>query len=228
MNIDPRFLRVAAVCAFMSAITTLLLIFLPELFAPAPDFEARMARVYENPYRLRAWVYLLHPFFVFTAALGVALVVGPRAPILAVVGVLGFMLWAFNEAGQQTLTLFAFDRWRLAWSGADEAMRTAIRINAQMYDGIWDGMYMLLLVGFAIGNACLGSAMIGNEGLSRVVGSFMLAACALTAMLFLGQIGIATLPDGLLEWAYPAIQPLGRALTGVWLWRIAGRGPPRV
>lgn len=228
MNIDSRFLRVAAVCAFVSAATTLLLIFLPELFAPAPDFEARMARVNEGPYTLRAWVYLVHPFVVFTAALAVALVLGRRTPVLAAAGILGFMLWAFNEAGQQTLTLFAFDRWRLAWAGADEAMRTAIRINAQMYDGIWDGMYMLLLVGFAIGNACLGSAMIGEQGLTRVVGGFMLAACALTVALFLGQIGIFILPDAFLGWAYPAIQPLGRALTGVWLWRIAGRGPPRV
>jgi hypothetical protein len=225
MNIDPRFLRVAAVCAFISAATTLLLIFLPELFAPAPHFEARMARVYEGAYTLRAWAYLLHPFI---AALGVALTLVRHAPVLALAGVLGFMLWAFNEAGQQTLTLFAFDRWRLAWDGADELMRSAIRVNVHMYDGIWDGMYMLLLVGFAIGNACLGSAMIGNAGLTRVVGGFMLAACALTVVLFLGQIGIPLLPDSFLGWAYPAIQPLGRAITGVWLWRIAGRGPPRV
>jgi hypothetical protein len=228
MNIDPRFLRVAAGCAVVSAITTLLLILLPELFVPAPDFEARMARVYEWPYITRAWVYLLHPFVVFVAALAVALVVGRRAPVLALTGALGFTLWAFNEAGQQTLTLFAFDRWRMAWAGADEAAQAAIRINAQMYDGLWDGMYMLLLVGFAIGNACLGAAMIGIAGFTRVVGGFMLAACALTVALFLGQLGVVLLPDPVLSWAYPAIQPLGRALTGIWLWRIAGRASPRV
>jgi hypothetical protein len=89
-------------------------------------------------------------------------------------------------------------------------------------------MYMLLLIGFAIGNACLGTALVAGEGLARVAGGFMLAACVLTILLFLGQIGFALLPEAVLDWAYPLIQPLGRALIGVWLWRIAGPGAPRV
>ncbi len=221
MNIDPRFYRVAALCSFLSAGTTLLLIFLPEWFAPAPDFAARMARVHEAAYQLRAWVYLLHPFLVFTAALGVALALRQRSPVLAIAGIAGMLLWAINEAGQQGFTLFAFDRWRLAWDGADAVTREAIRINTMMYDGIWDGMYMVLLIGFAIGNACLGSALLAAGGLARAAGGFMLAACALTVALFLNELKLPVLPAGMLDWSYPAIQPLGRALIGAWLWRIA-------
>jgi hypothetical protein len=221
MNIDPRFFRAAAVCSLLSSVTTLLLIFLPEWFAPAPDFAARMARVHESAYQVRAWVYLLHPFLVFTAALGIALALRQRSPVLAIAGIAGMLLWAINEAGQQGLTLFAFDRWRLAWDGADAVTREAIRINTLLYDGIWDGMYMVLLIGFAIGNACLGSALLAAGGLARVAGGFMLAACALTVALFLNQLNLLVLPAALLDWSYPAIQPLGRALIGVWLWRIA-------
>lgn len=228
MTIDPRFFRVAAVCSLLSSVTTLLLIFLPGPFAAAPDFAARMAQVHDCGYVLRAWAYLLHPFLVFTAALGVALAVARRTPMLAMAGMAAFALWAFNEAGQQTLTLFAFDRWRLAWESADETLRAAIRINAIMYEGIWDGMYMLLLIGFAIGNACLGAALTGGDRLGRVIGGFMFAACALTVLLFVGQLGVVLLPGAVLDWAYPAIQPLGRALIGVWLWRIAGSGVARV
>jgi hypothetical protein len=224
MNLDPRFLRFAAVCSLLSVLSTLLLIFLPELFAPSTDFTTRMARVYEGAYRLRAWVYLLHPFLVFTAALAMALVIWRRAPVLAMAGIAGFLLWAFNEAGQQTLTLFAFDRWRQAWDDADQTMRSAIRVNALMYDGIWDGMYALLLIGFAIGNASLGAALLHGTGLSRVVGAFMMMAFALTCVLFLGELGVRLLPEKVLHWAYPAIQPLGRALIGLWLWRAAAGG----
>jgi hypothetical protein len=224
MNIDPRFFRVAAVCSLISALTTLLLIFLPEFFPPAPDFAARMARVHSGAYQLRAWVYLLHPFMVFTAALGVALAIRQHAPVLAIAGIAGFALWAFNEAGQQTLTLFAFDRWRLAWEAADETTRAAIRINTSLYDGIWDGMYMLLLIGFAIGNASLGAALLSGQGLARVVGGFMLAACVLTCVLFAGELGLVLLPEPVTGWAYPAIQPLGRALLGLWLWQQANAG----
>jgi hypothetical protein len=221
MNVNARFFRMAAVCSLLSSVTTLLLIFLPEWFAPAPDFAARMARVHETAYQLRSWVYLLHPFLVFTAAMGIALALRLRAPGLAIAGIAGFLLWAFNEIGQQGLTLFAFDRWRLAWDGADAATREAIRINTHLYDGIWDGMYMVLLIGFAIGNACLGSALVAAGGLARAAGGFMLAACALTLALFFNELNLPLLPAAVLDWSYPAIQPLGRALIGVWLWRIA-------
>jgi hypothetical protein len=224
VNVDPRFYRVAAICSFVSVATTLMLIFLPELFAPAPDFPARMERIHEGAYQARSWAYLVHPFVVFTAALGVALAVGRRAPVLAIGGVVAFTLWAFNEAGQQTLTLFAFDKWRAAWEAADQTTRATIQVNATMYDGIWDGMYALLLIGFAIGNACLATALLGEPGLARVVGALMLAAVALTAALFFGELGIRLLPATALDGAYPAIQPLGRALIGVWLWRQGRRG----
>ena len=218
---EARFLRVAAVCSVVSVVTTLMLIFLPEFFASAQGFEARIARVHETAYRLRAWAYLLHPFITLTAALGIAFAIRQRAPMLALFGALGFIWWAFTEASQQTLTLFAFDRWRVAYAAADEGTRAAIRINAMMYDGIWDGMYMLLLIAFAIGNACYGAALLSQRGLARVVGGFMLAACVLTVCLFINELGISLVPAPVLDWSYPAIQPLGRLLIGVWLWRTA-------
>jgi len=221
VQVDSRFFRVAAVCSLLSAVTTLLLIFLPDLFLPVEDFAGRMARVHEGAYQLRAWTYLLHPFLVFTAALGLALAVRQRAPVLAIAGVLGFALWAFTEAGQQTLTLFAFDRWRVAWETADEAMRQTIRSNTVFYDGLWDAMYMLLLIGFTIGNVCLGCALWGGTGLARWLSGFLWAASLLTVVLFVGELGVKLVPETVLTWAYPAIQPLGRALMGVWLWRRA-------
>jgi hypothetical protein len=216
---EVRFLRVAALCSALSAVTTLLLIFLPEFFSTTQGFEARMARVHEPAYRLRSWVYLLHPFLVLTAAFGIAATLRRHAPVLVIAGLLGFTWWAFTEASQQTLTLFAFDRWREAYATADESARAAIRINSVMYDGIWDGMYALLLIAFAIGNACFGAALIARRGLARMVGAFLLAACGLTVLLLANEVRMPLVPGELLGWSYPAIQPLGRLLIGVYLWR---------
>lgn len=218
--IDSRFYRVAALASFATVLTTLGLIYLPEFYAPGEGFEGRMARVNDPVYQWRAWIYLVHPFLVLTAALGVALALRTRAAVLAIVGFLGFLLWAFTEAGQQTLTLFAFDPWREAYATADAATREAIRLRTDIYDGLWNGMYVLLLIGFAIGNACYGAAFVRETGLTRVVGFFFLAASALTVALFAGEFGFA-MPEPLASWSYPAIQPLGRALIGVWLWRLA-------
>jgi hypothetical protein len=210
----------------LSALTTLLLIFLPRFFAPIEGFEDRVARVHEPAYIVRSWVYLLHPFLVFMAALGIAMRIRRSASAAALIGLLGFALWAFTEAGQQTLTLFAFDEWRNAYATADEVMREQIRTNTLIYDGLWDAMYFLLLIGFAIGNLCFGVTLFRSHGLTRVVGAFLLAAVLLTLTNILPELGLPSLPDTLGMWSYAAIQPLGRALIGLWLWRLSNEMHP--
>jgi hypothetical protein len=226
MHFSITFYRAAAICSMLSAVTTLLLIFLPEFFTPVEGFEGRMMRVDDAAYALRSWVYLLHPFVVLMAALGVAMRIRRAASAAAVIGLLGFVLWAFTEAGQQTLTLFAFDEWRTAYFTSDELTRAHVRANTMMYDGLWDAMYFLLLIGFAIGNLCFGLALVKHRRLTSVVGGFFLAALALTLTNIGGELGWPGLPEPLASWAYPAVQPLGRLLTGVWLWLMADEIQP--
>ena len=72
MRFSQSFYRTAAICSVLSAVTTLMLIFLPSFFAPAEGFEGRMARVHDPAYQLRSWVYFVHPFITLMAALAVA------------------------------------------------------------------------------------------------------------------------------------------------------------
>jgi lipopolysaccharide export LptBFGC system permease protein LptF len=111
MHFTSDFYRVAAVCSFVSAVTTLGLIFLPEMFPPAEDFAGRMARVNDPTYRIYSWVYLVHPFFTVAAALGVSMRLRRDAAALVIPGLLAFLLWGATEAGQQALTLMAFNPW---------------------------------------------------------------------------------------------------------------------
>lgn len=227
MKLSPSFYRSVAVCSIVSAVTTLGLIYLPGFYQPADGFEGRMARVHDPAYVLRSWVYFVHPFITFAAALGVGLRIRALRPAAAIVGIAGFALWACSEAGQQTLTLFAFDKWRVAYATADEATRTIIRTNTAMYDGLWDALYFLLLVAFTIGNTSLGLALArAGRGVTRVVGFFFLAAAALTVTIITGELQWGSLPEPLASWSYPAIQPLGRTLIGLWLWTAANEEAP--
>ena len=226
MHFGQTFYRTAAICSVLSAITTLGLIFLPNFFAPVDGFEGRMGRVHDPVYTLRAWIYFIHPFLVVMAGLAIAMRVRFVAASFAVVGLLGFVLWGFTEAAQQTMTLFAFDKWRVAFAAADAATRAEIRTLTTMYDGLWDGMYFLILVGFAVGNFCLSVVLFHLPGLSRVVGCFMFAAVLLTLTLIAREIGWFSLPEPLATWSYPAIQPLGRVLIGVWLWKMSNEAEP--
>lgn len=227
MTFKPSFYRSLALCSILSAITTLGLIYLPEFYQPAEGFEGRMRRVDDPVYVLRSWVYLVHPFITFAAALGVGLRLRALRSAAAVIGVAGFALWASNEAAQQTLTLFAFDKWRAAYFAADEATRAIIRTNTAMYDGLWDALYFLLLIGFSIGNFALGIGLArAGRGVTRLVGFFFLGAVAITLPIITGELQWWAMPEPLASWSYPAIQPLGRTLIGLWLWSAAYEEAP--
>lgn len=228
MQFGPTFYRTAAICSVLSAVTTLGLIFLPHFFAPVDGFEARMARVHDPAYVLRSWVYFIHPFLALMAGIAIAARIRTLATAFAVVGLLGFILWGFTEAAQQAMTLFAFDKWRVAFATADAATRAEIRTLAKLYDGLWDGMYFLILVAFVIGNSCLGAVLAHLPGVARAAGACMLAAVLLTLTLITRELGWFSLPEPLASWSYPAIQPLGRVLIGVWLWRTADESVPLI
>ncbi len=218
MTFSRRFYQTAAVCSVVSAGTTLLLIFLPRLFVPDQGFEARMARVHEPAYVLRAWAYLVHPFFTVAAALGVAARLRSVSAELVVPGFLCFLVWGATEAGQQALTLATFDPWRTAYLAGDEAVRASMAIRVAFYDGLWDAMYFLLLIAFLVGNALYALAMRQSTGLSRALSGFYAAATLLTASILIDVRGGPGLPPSLDAWIYPATQPLARTLIGVWLW----------
>jgi hypothetical protein len=222
MRFSGRFYRGAAVCSFVSAITTLGLIFLPRLYQPVSGFEERMALTQNPAYVLRSWVYLLHPFLVVTAALAVAARCRFRAGGAASLGFLGFGLWGATEAAQQTLTLVALDRtWRAAWTTADETQRSLIRGYVATYDALWDSLYLLLLLGFFAGNVFLAIATRAHPGMARWVSIAYVGGAAVTLLNLSPELGGPQLETGATAWLYPAIQPAGRALTGLWLWREA-------
>ena len=220
MHFTPSFYRFTAICSVASAITTLGLIFLPGMLAPAEDFPARMARVDDPLYQLYAWVHFVHPFLVVTAALGVSMRLRREASSLVIPGLLAFVLWGATEAGQQALTLFAFNPWRLAWLAGDPAVLATMEARTAMYDGVWNAMYFLLIVGFFIANSLYAIALWRRPGLSRVVGALYAAAAALTLQFIVVEVGGGQLlPDAVDFWVYPLIQPLARTLIGVWLWK---------
>lgn len=217
----PRsFYRTAALCSIASAVTTLLLIFLPRVYGPAASLDERVLFLNNPFYQLRAWSYLLHPFLVLAAALGVAVALWRRAAALVLPGFLGFLLWAFTEAGQQTLTLTVFHRLARPWPQADLSAREILRMQIASYDALWDAMFLLLLIAFLIGNVLYGMACLRDRGLTRVLGLFYFGAVFLTLTGIVSELGGPTLPPLLATWLYPLLQPAARLLIGIWLWRV--------
>jgi hypothetical protein len=216
----PRFFRVTAICSFISAMTTLCLIFLPRLYARPQSFEENVLLFGNNIYTLRLWVYLAHPIFVMAAALGVAVSKLPARAGAVVPGFMCFFIWGFTEMLQQSLALVANHyAWRAGYSTADEATRAMIRTNMFGFEAIWDALYVLLLIGFIIANTLYGLALWKQSRFETLLAALFFAAALLSVFNFLGAFGIAMGLDPVLRWVYPLLQPAARALFGVWLWK---------
>lgn len=218
MTFSRRFYQAAAICSALSAITTLMLIFLPRVYGPPADFDARIAIVHHPAYIARAWAYLVHPFLCMIAALGVAASLRRTAGGAVAVGFLGFMLWGFTEAGQQALTLTTYDRWRVAYPAADESARALIRTQIGLYLSLWDAMYVLLLCAFLLGNVMYAIATWRAGRLGRVLTAFYIGAAVLTIFPLSAELGGPALPPLLAAWLYPALQPAARLTIGWWNW----------
>ena len=116
----------------------------------------------------------MHPFLVVAAALAVAMRLRREAASLVIPGLLAFALWGATEAGQQAMTLFAFNpvAARVA-RRANPRCGASMEVRTAMYDGAWNAMYFLLIVGFFIANSLYAVAMWRRPGLSRVVGGVL-------------------------------------------------------
>jgi hypothetical protein len=221
MRIPPGYFRTGAVLSMASAVTTLALIYLPAWIAAADSAEARIALVNDPAYRLRAWTYLVHPFLVLGAALAVATRLRHSRAAWVLPGLLGFVLWGFTEAAQQAMTLFVYDPLRLEYLAGQEPVRSSMPLIRVLYARAWDAFYVLLLIGFLFGNVMYAIALRDADALGRLLAALYGAAALLTASLLMREVGLPSMPPAVTETAYPLLQPAGRVLIGVWLWRRA-------
>ena len=219
--VSPAFLRISALCWMVSAATTLGLIFLPRLVAPAADFESQVRLAHDPAYLLRLAISIVHPLIVLVGALGVLVLRAPYAFGSSTVGFVFYFLWASVEAVQQCLTLVALNwTWRATYLVTTDAeTRSRLRSHIEAFDAVWDGLFFFLLIAFIVANLLFAVATRGGRGLQRTVSIFFVLGAGLGVTSLLTSFGGGRIAPDVMGVLYPAIQPAGRFLTGLWVLR---------
>jgi len=220
MNDDRLLYRAGAICAAASAVTTFLLWLLPRLYEAPADFDASVRLHAEPLFMARLWVNFIHEFLALTAYGAAAAALWQRSRFLAGSGFLWFVLWAFTEALGVSINIWAVNAsWRSHFDAADPATRAALKSNLTGFAEVWNAMFFVILMSFLLGTTLLGLAAVGGAGLERWVGILLLLAAPLTVVITLSEYAGMTFLERAVTWSYPVLQPVGRAMMGVWLWR---------
>lgn len=209
-------LRIAAVCTCLTAATTFLLWYLPQLVtADATALQMPL----EPAYMGRLWVNFFHVILALFGYAAAASLWRKRSVTLAAIGFVAMLCWALLEATGVAVNIFAVNgAWRPAMSSSPTH---ALEANLAWFKAWWNAVFFVLLICFLIGTTALGAVAAAGRGLEFVVGALMLLATPLTIFIILGgYFGMAAF-DPIVNVIYPALQPISRLLLGVWLWKSA-------
>jgi len=217
----PRnsFYRVAGICALLSGLTTFAVHLIPLAWRGATTFDQQVALRLNPLYVARLWIVYLHLSLVVVSMLGIALRKLRTSPGPALLGLIGYLLFAFTESARVSLSLFAVNgSWReLYATSSDEATRAAMRTLLLGWPGINDALFVLFMLGFAFGNLSYAIATWRSEGIEKAI------SVALLIWAMIGAYEIAQFASResrlwpLPEWLSYTFQPAVRFLIGVWL-----------
>ncbi len=213
-------LRFGALAAALSALTTCFLWLLPHLYAAPVNFDESIA-LHSNPlYLSRLWVNFFHIFFALTAYAAAGSILWRRTPALAGLGFIWMFMWAMAELLGVSVNLFAVNAtWRAQFADSAPLVQEQLRVLLIGFQGVWDGIFFLLLFCFLLGSLCYGLALQGQSGLGRQLGWLFLLAVPLTIAIMLGGYTAIHSFDAISNAVYPVLQPVSRLLLAAWLWQ---------
>ena len=221
-NYKP-FLKFATICSFLGALTTVLLIFLPN--PVATDFESQTLLFDNKLYITKLWILFIHPQVNIIASLGIAYVLLKKYPLQIIIGTLFLLIWAYTEMSQQSLLIDTLNQiWRPGYLGAEsEVTKNMFETLIKAANGFSDSKYFLVIYGFGLGSFIYGMAFIQENGLAKWIGGSLIFIGLLSlssfARYYLGIGFLNGIVDWIYEWIYPYLQPLVRIAIGVWIFK---------
>lgn len=225
MSESARFIKFGSICALATALTTLAIHLLPELWADADTFEEQLQLRHNSIYLVRSWVVIIHCLLVVVSMFALGIQRLSTSPVLVRFGSIGFLFFAFTEMLRTSLVIFALNRtWRAGYeAAADEATRVALRATIGAFSGINASLFFLFLTAFIIGLLCYGFALLSAKGLEQKVGLVLLLWATLSVPGYVDTIRGVQAFSIYFEWVGTYFQPTARALIGAWLWKVSNR-----
>jgi hypothetical protein len=223
--VPAGFIKVASICALLTALTTLAVHWLPELWKDAATFEAQLQLRHNAIYMGRSWVVLVHCLLVVVSMAAIPLLLTGTARLVAMFGFGSYVMFAFVEMLRTSISIFAINRtWRSGYeTTSDELRRVAFRNAIDLFSGVNNALFFLFIIGFTIGLFCYGFALLPSDGMDQRIGLLFLLWGLLSLPPLIGTIVGNEALAAPFSWVGLYFLPLARLLIGIWLWTVSAR-----
>jgi hypothetical protein len=224
-RVSPAFIKVASICAIVTALTTIAVHWLPDLWSSATTFESRIQLRHNAIYMGRLWIVLIHCVLVVISMAAIPMLLGSTSRLIAMFGFGSYMMFAFVEILRTSLSIFAVNRaWRAGYeTSGDDMQRQTFRDALETFGGVNDTLFFLFFAAFTVGVFSYGFALLLKSGIDQSVGLLFLLWGVLNLPDLVGAIaGNEALGKGF-DWVGRYFQPAVRLLLGLWLWNVGNR-----
>ena len=216
-NNERLFIKIAAVCTFITVLTTLL------IHSGYFDFggltlEDNVALYKNSTYLLGRWVIIVHCILVLVSVWAIFLVQRKKSLGLVGLGLVFYALFSFTEIFRQFLELFYLNGLRERYFLSDNfEVQGHLMADIKNFGLLAYSFYGLFILMFALGNLSYGLSMVRGSKSDKILG---------IALLIWGILGLISLGNEF--WAIESlekavgtilmtIQPIIRFGIGYWL-----------
>ena len=224
-RVSPAFMKIAGICAILTAATTIAVHWLPDLWSNATTFESRVHLQHNSIYMARLWIVLIHCLLVAISMAPIPCLLHGMARLIALFGFACYVMFAFVEVFRTSLTIFAVNRaWRAGYETSDDDLhRQTFRDALESFAGVNDALFFLFFAAFTLGLFSYGLALLVRRGVTQAMGLLFLLWGVLNLPDLVGAIaGNEALNKGF-EWVGRYFQPAARFTIGVCLWNVSSQ-----
>jgi hypothetical protein len=224
-RVSAAFMRVASICAILTALTTVAVHWLPDLWSHLMTFESRVQLRHNAIYMGRFWIVLVHCVLVVISMAAIPSLLSGTSRLIALFGLGSYVVFAFIEMLRTSLSIFAVNRaWRAGYEASgDDLQKRAFRAALDSFGGVNDALFFLFFLAFTAGLFCYGFALLSKSGIDQYVGFLFLLWGLLNLPALIGTIAGNEALGAPFDWVGRDFQPAARLLIGLWLWNVSTR-----
>ena len=216
---QSAFFTMAALCAIVYALITVLNIWLYARAPQASSFEETVALRENRWIVIRSWVVLLSMFFALVALGGIAARLFTRSPALAGLGFCFSFIFAFTEMLFRSVGIFAVRRvWMAQYvQETDDDAKTALRVLITSFNSAVEALYFVLMSGHLLGSLLFGIAAWSETPLDKLTSVALLLNALRLFLRLLEMHGNQKWLAALNYRVYAPVVTMVYLIIGVWI-----------